>query len=288
MPPQLSHKELAESYGFAYSFLRSDKSLWALFDQAVKGTWSAEKFAAQLKNTSWYRKNSESVRQYKFQWATDPATVKARHAQVSAQISDLAHQMGARVSAVGLNRLTQSALMYQWNDNQLRDQLSRYVKVYKGVFAGQAGDDAEKLRNTAYRNGINVSSASIQKWVMDISAGRNNVNNIEEWMRQQAARMSPTHAKELAAGMDLYDIAQPYMQSAAKILEINPADVDLFSPEIRSALNGKGADGKPASKSLWQFEQDLKKDPRWLKTKNAQDNLMQTTRGILKDFGFTI
>jgi hypothetical protein len=36
---------------------------------------------------------------------------------------------------------------------------------------------------------------------------------------------------------------------------------------------------------LWQFEQDLRKDPRWNFTKNAQDSLMNTTRKVLQDFG---
>jgi hypothetical protein len=36
---------------------------------------------------------------------------------------------------------------------------------------------------------------------------------------------------------------------------------------------------------LWQFEQELRQDPRWTYTNNAQEDLMGTARQILKNFG---
>jgi len=82
------------------------------------------------------------------------------------------------------------------------------------------------------------------------------------------------------------DVAQGYLQSLSTLLEKNPAEVDLYDKRIREALSAKGADGKPTAKPIWQFEQDLRKDPEWMSTQNAQDTFGQATQAILKDFGF--
>jgi len=50
-------------------------------------------------------------------------------------------------------------------------------------------------------------------------------------------------------------------------------------------MTGLNTEGKPATKPLWQFEQELRKDPRWNYTNNAQQSLMNTARQVLQDFG---
>jgi hypothetical protein len=71
----------------------------------------------------------------------------------------------------------------------------------------------------------------------------------------------------------------------SNILEIDPNTIGLNDVYVNQALTGLNAEGKPSTKPLWQFEQDLRKDPRWNFTKNAQDSLMNTTRKVLQDFG---
>ena len=80
-------------------------------------------------------------------------------------------------------------------------------------------------------------------------------------------------------------IAAPYRQSMGAVLEVNPESVDLFDPTIRGALSSKTKDGTPAIKSIWQFERELKDDPRWMRTDNAQDQAMGVGRQVLSDFG---
>src|SRR6187549_1678415 len=96
--PDLSQSELASQYGFALAFLKSDKSLWKLFNQAVDKSWSAEQFVAKLKGISWYKKNGEAARQYELLRTSDPASFAAKRGALGAQIKDAANQLGATVS----------------------------------------------------------------------------------------------------------------------------------------------------------------------------------------------
>lgn len=284
--PDLSASELAENYGFALAFLRSDKSLWNLFNKAQKESWEVGKFVAQLKGTAWYKKNGETARNYLLIKKTDPATLAQRRGALRSQIADAAAGIGAVMTPSTLNRVTENALMFGWNDSQIRDTLNGYVRAKNGVYHGQAGDDVASLKETAWRNGIQMSSSAMQGWSRDIAAGNHNVEFYQRRIRQLAKSLAPGYAPELDAGMDLFDIAEPYMQAKAKILEKNPADVDLFDTDIRRAMSNRDKDGKPSSVTLWQFEQDMRKKPEWRKTQNAQDSVMGVAKKVLEDMGF--
>jgi hypothetical protein len=285
MAPALSPQELAEQYGFAMSFLKSHKDVYGKFSQAVKEGWTPDHFVAQLKNTKWWKTTENSVRQYQILKAQDPATLKARSSALASQISDSAGSMGASLSRTALARITNNALMFGWNDSQIKDTLSSYVHTMNGVYNGQAGADADQLKQSAWRNGIKVSSATAQSWVQSIAAGKTSVNYYQDLLRKQAKTLAPGFSNELDSGMDLFDIASPYMQSKAQILQLDPASIDLFDNDVRGALSAKDAKGQPTSKSLWEFEQSMRNDPRYLKTDAARDQAYSTAHKVLSDFG---
>jgi hypothetical protein len=279
-------KALAESYGYAYSFLKSDKSLWSTFQKAVKGNWPADHFAAAVKTTDWYKQNSETSRQFDYLKTTDPMTYKSQLQQTVAQIQDKASSLGASLSGSTLQRVAQNAMRYGWNDSQIQNTLAQYVKVSNGIYKGTTGNDIETVQATAYKNGINLSKSTVNSWAQSIASGNTTAETLQRQVRQMAKSLAPGYAKELDSGMDLQDIVSPYIESKAKLLEENPADIDMFDKDIRSAVSGVTKDGKPASESLWQFEQKIRQSPAWLKTSNAQDSIMAVAHGVLQDFGF--
>lgn len=285
MAPALSPQELAEQYGFAMSFLKSHKDVYAKFSQAVAGSWTPDKFIAELKGTAWWKHTANSVRQYQILQSQDPATLNARRQALSAQIADSAGSLGATLSKNNLARVVNNALMFGWNDSQIRDTLSSYVHTMHGVYNGQANTDADQLKQTAWRNGIRVAPATLQSWVQSMAAGKTSVSYYQDYLRKQAKTLAPGFANEIDSGMDLWDIASPYMQSKAQLLQLDPAKIDLFDPDVRKALSSKDAKGQPTSMSLWEFEDHVKQDPRFLKTDAARDSAYATAHRVLNDFG---
>jgi hypothetical protein len=283
----INSAQLASQYGFALSFMNSDASLKALFGKAVAGNWTTQKFQAELKNTAWYKTSSESVRQYTVLKTSDPASFNQRRSQLVAQITARAASLGAPIDSGTLASIADSALKFNWNDAQINQQLGSYVKTVNGVYNGAAATDSDTIRQTAWRNGVHLSDASLQSYVQQIAQGKATVGFFQNYVRGMAKQLAPGYSDQLDSGMDLYDIANPYIQAKAKILEMNPADVDLFDGDIRNALSSKGSDGKPASQSLWQFEQSMRQNPLWLKTQNAQDSVMGVAHKVLQDFGFS-
>jgi hypothetical protein len=284
--PKVNKDDLAKEYGFTLAFLKAaGKEVNDLFMQAVNETWSPEKFEAKIRATKWFKTHGEQYRQQLALETTDPGTYQQNLNTQIAAIRDKAATMGTEFTDKQLRNLADHAVKFGWNDSQLNDVMSKYI-TYSSA-KGQAGQNITSMQQTAWRNGIKLNGDTYRGWAQKIARGDTTVDDFNSYVRKQAASLAPSYADELKGGMDLYDIASPYMQSMASVLELNPADISLFDPTIRSALSGKGPDGKPTSKTLWQFENDLRNDPRWLKTKNANDAMFSTARKVLNDFGLS-
>ena len=279
-------QQVAEDFGYQLAFLKSDKELYSVFSKAVNGGWDAARFVAAVRATRWYKAHSESWRQNQQLRYSDPSTWEAKVNEQRASVRALAGSLGISVSVATINKLGVDAFMGGWSSEQLQRALTAAGKgALTGI--GQAGSVEDSIRQTAYRNGVNVSDTWVKSWVTRVQNGQGTIENAQQALRETyGASVAPGFTKELAAGQDLYDLASPYMQTMAKTLEMNPGDVDLFDPTIRKALaSSSDKDGQAGSVPLWQFERDLKKDKRWMATNNARDSVDNTVRSLGQIFG---
>lgn len=284
--PELSKAELAARFGFAMAVLNSDKELERLFSRAVSQTWTPERFQAELRNTKWFQKHGESWRNAAVQKAADPASYKASVDQVRTRVSMMAVEMGAALGGqANAQKIAEQAYQLGWDDNQLRQVLAKYVRYTDGRYLGQAAEWDQELQAYAASMGLRMSASRREHWVKNIAAGKATMDSIQAILRQEAASAFPHLADRINAGETVEQIAEPYRQTMAQLLEINPEGIGLNDPTLRGALAAKDKDGKPVLRTLYDFENDLRNDKRWAKTKNAQDAAMGTVNRVLKDMG---
>lgn len=283
--PSATEKALAKDYGYTLAFLKADPGLYGIFNKAVKQNYTPEKFQAEVKNSSWYKKHGETYRTNLALKTTDPGTYNERYSGQVAAVRDKSAEMGAFMTEAQVREVARHSMDLGYNESQLGDILSGYIKINN--VRGQANSNLAEMKQAAWRNGMKYSSSTYQKWLRGVASGYHTLEDFHLAVKKQAKSLAPGFADQLDGGMDLMDIAQPYVQSMASTLEVNPQDIDLFDPTIRKAMSGTTQDGKPATTSLWQFEQNLRQDKRWLKTQNAQDSMMQTAHKVLSDFGFS-
>lgn len=284
--PELNSAELAARYGWSLAVLNSSPDLANLFSQAVAGTWTAEKFTAELRNTQWFKQNGEAARQAIILKSSDPATWNQRVQSQRMAAADIAVQMGAQVPGAAMQDIAESIIMYGWNEQQVRRAMAGYIKYAGGQLWGQAQTNESELRKYAASMGVKVSAPTIEKWAADSSAGVASLQSYMGTIQNLAESTYPQFQERFNNGETFDQIASPYKQSMAALLELSPEAIDNFDPTIRGALSGKDAKtGQPAMKTVWEFENDLRKDKRWLKTSNAQDDAMTVTNRVLKDMG---
>ena len=175
-----------------------------------------------------------------------------------------------------------------WLTDQVKTQLvSGKQEVNKlAIPEGPSGKYFTEVKNLAARNGIMLSDSAATDYANKIVAGVIDADTAFNTIRESAASAFPQLADKIKAGIDLKTLADPYIQSMSNILELPYTAVDLFDPKIRSALSYTLPDGKIGTKSIYDFEKELRQDPRWQYTDNAKKAVADSTLRVLQDFGF--
>lgn len=284
--PKLDAHELAETYGMSYSFFKSQPDLWKMLNQAVEGQWTSDKFQAEIKNSNWWKKNSESVRKAQVIQKTDPATYRATMEGARAQAQDLAIKAGAILSRKQVDTLAKNIVHLEWNEAQIANYLGQYVKFAETkTMGGIAGQAAKEIKREAYSLGVAVTEDSLLNNAQYLVRGLTTMEKITGSLREQAMGLYPAFADQIKAGASVQDLASPYVQILASELGLPDTDVDAFSPKIKAALNRTGPDGNPAPMDLDQFTQLVRDDPAWRKTAKAGNEALAVGRQVLADMG---
>jgi len=151
--------------------------------------------------------------------------------------------------------------------------------------AGPAGDYFVKLKNFAGSNGIRLSDDAATAYANQIVGEAISEDTVLNTIRESAATAFPSLSEKIKNGINLKTLADPYIQSMSDILEIPASSVDLFDPSIRSALSYTMKDGSVGTKSIYDFERELRKDSRWQYTEKARKEVAGATMQVLRDFG---
>lgn len=277
---------LAQQYGFTLAFLKAYPELNALFNQAVAGGWSADRFTAGLKSTNWYQNFSDSQRKALVLQATDPASYNQQLNSDLVHVRDLAAQMGVDPNDGSMITIATKYLQGGWNDEQARAELGLHLNFNSaGMIGGEAGKELDTLNQYMYQMGVKNSDDWVRQNVISIVSGKGSEDDAKNQIMQQAMAAFPQYADQIKGGMTVESLAQPYMQSMNQILEIPAGQINLFDPTIKNAMSYKDPAGTGSALPLWQFQNQLREDPRWSATKNAQDAAMGTAHKVLQDFG---
>jgi hypothetical protein len=151
---------------------------------------------------------------------------------------------------------------------------------------GPSGKYFVGIKNLAASNGLMISDSAATSYANGIVSGKMDENTVYNTLRESAANAFPSLGDKIKAGIDLKTLADPYIQSMSNILEVPDTAIDLFDPKIRGALSFTLPDGKVGTKSIYDFEKELRQDPRWQYTNNARQQASSVAATVLKDFGF--
>jgi hypothetical protein len=284
--PRLDANELAETYGMSYAFFKSQPELMKLLKGAVAEQWAPAKFQAEVKNSSWWKKNSDTARQQQILQKTDPATYKASMEAARVAAQQMAVKAGAILTDKNLTKLAKNILWYGWEEGQVSNFLGQYIKFSADhTLGGLAGQAAKAIKDEAYKNGVAVTEQSILNNAQYLVRGLTSMEQIQGSLREQSAGLYPAFAEQIKAGASIQDLAQPYVQVVAQELGLPETDINAFSPKVKAALNRANAKGQPEAMDLHDFTQLVRNDPAWRKTSAVADKAMNIGRQVLSDMG---
>ena len=285
--PKLDPDELAEQYGLSSNLINSSKELKKLFQQAISGGWSPQRFQAALKNSDWWRTQSDSLRKYITLRHTDPATLNRQREEAGAKLNRIAVEVGLGTQMSGgkpsklLTQAVYNSLALGWSDQRLKDWMGTQVGLHGEMMWGEAGEAFDKLHSVAYSNGLKYSSSWYRDRAREVVSGRITQSTVEDQIRRQAAARYTAYRDQILAGQDVMVLASPYLKTVSTLLELPETDVDLFNKHVSKAMTAQG------TTPLWQFETDVRSDPLWRKTNNARESMFSVAHQVLNSFGVT-
>lgn len=288
---------IKQGAGELYSLALAIPELHQLLNKAIQSGQTASEFQNAIENTKWYRQHSDSVRQAIVLKQSDPSTYQKNLQQATAHVSSVAQQLGV-TPGTELNGIATRFMSEGWNDDQLL-QFFRKAHVAWNMGGGAAGQAMQQMREIAANYGVPVTSQAYGIWARDIATGRMNIDNFTQRMIENAKSIYPGLQSGLDSGQTTKQLADPYIAKMADTLELDPNTIKWGSdPHIKRALQtpvttpaGAGAKAPagqaqvPGTTPLWQFEQQLRQDPRWQYTDNARSSTASLLTQLGKDWG---
>lgn len=289
--PDKKFAEALKQYGYLGSLANSIPELKGLLQKAVAGTWSSDEFSRNLQDSHWWKSTRDSVKQNQILNVTKPGEWKAKRADLFNKTRLLAAELGVNLgdgNTSGLAQVVNNAMSFGWDEARIRQEIGRHWKSVPGKEpVGTAGQITQKVRSIYAAYGIPLGVSGAMSATKAVLTGAATVETYEAYARQTAVSRYAGFANQLQQGLTMKDIAEPYRQSMSQLLELPIDKLNVLDPSIQKALTSRGADGKPAALPLWQFEQQLRKDPRRDKTKGAVNEAYSAVRQIGQDWGFS-
>jgi hypothetical protein len=201
-------------------------------------------------------------------------------------IVDRALRLGVALGDTEIDDIVSNALSMGISPaSSLVDGLIRAKLSYSPgkTLGGAAGGALAQLKATAAANGLDFDKqfgTQAQTWLSKILQGES-PDTFANIIRQTAKLGLPEKVGSLLdLGVDLETIYTPYKNVMSSILEINPQTIGLDDKTLRSAI------GPDKEMTLYDWENSLRKDPRWQYTNNARQQVSGIGLNVLQQLGF--
>lgn len=259
-----------------------------------------DKFNMGLQATDWYKANgSQGMAAATVQYS-QPTTWQESIKNRSSDIAAMATSLGYKLDPLTIGKLAEASL-YQAYDptvfNSNAGQLAIQSKITQASLA-------EKLSFTGGAGLTNYQT--LQKYVQDMGGGFSDqwaqdaanslndpnkqvdINTYKNMVLQHAMSKYSGYAPLLKSGATVASIAEPFIQSKARIMEIDPNTINYTTDQdIQKGLGVSiGPDGTSVPMTNWQFENQLRTNPQWALTNNARDAVTASLHKIGQDMGF--
>ena len=277
-----------EQYGGYYAIIQGVPELTKLIKNAVSQKWSDSKFTYELQQTKWYKTTSASARTWDTNKKLDPASTQQQIDARSALIRESALNLGVNLDDATIAKLSEDSLRGNWDqqilDNSIGAEASKTSAGMSGLRTGFLG---QELKQTAADYGIQLSDQTFNMWVEKVARGQENTKSFKQYALNTAKALFPSITVQLDQGLTFQQITDPYKQTAARTLEINPETIDFTDPKWSKAITFTTDKGeqRPMNSNEWGNYLRSERSLGYEYTNEARSRAYQVTSGLANLFG---
>lgn len=244
-----------EAYPGYYAIVRNIPEIAELLEDAIAEGFTEQEFQARLEQTNWWKQTTASAREWDINGERDPASQQTQIDNRVALIRQVAlDSFGVRLGADSLNELANDSLRLGWTQQFLLNAIGDVAtQSTAGISQLRAGYVGQQLRQTANEYGIAISDNTFNKFVNQIAVGQETQDSFQQYALTQAKNLFPSVSDRLDAGETFQQIVDPYREQAARLLEIDPDEIDFTQSEYVKALTYQDERGEQRPMSFTEF-----------------------------------
>jgi hypothetical protein len=276
---------LVESFGEWSAFLYHEE-LGELLLKATAQEYSSSKFVRELRKTDWWDRTYNAIRAFDIREIENSGQVK-REIEVKMQtVRDYVSGLGTQLPDAKIRELARNALRMGYTDRELANAAGAAVYQVEGATPLRTGMIGQQIKTGARQFGVPLSDASVDNWAKEIATGNQNFQDYENYLRQQAIGLFPSLQKEIERGLNVATLADPYIQTASRILGISPETVDFADPKWNIALNFTDQSGRRMM-NLEEWTRHIRTNDEYgyQYTDDAHNKAYMATSTIARAFG---
>ena len=296
------------SSGFSDKTADLVPGLRELFDKATTEHWSGQvgqqKFINAVQALPWVQANGAYMLQYAKAKAAGGEGWDDQVRTARQNVKDAAVKVGADLDETALSAMADSYLMFGWGEQGRTDNLAKaltgqlswtdgggkthtFGQNFLNYGKGAAATTIAKLKQVAVANGVELSEGWFTSAARAIEGGLGTDEDYLGEIKQAAKSKFPVYAKQIDSGFNVNDLVSPYVNTMANVLELDPQQITADDPMIQRAIGQVDPKtGEPKVTGIWDFQQQLRKDPRWQRTDNAYKSYNDAAQSVLQMFGF--
>lgn len=297
--PKMNAKEYLANLGFAMELINSDPSLQEFIkrvrrymDQNNDRTPTPYELDQIKEGIDWFERLN-AVQEEARMFQADPrrrADWNRAQELDRENVRNIAISVGVELSEEDVKSIALDARLNRLTEQEIRQRMNPFLQaaVTGGAdLSGRAAEFEREILQWSRRNGLQLTGQTLAKYVQAGVEGRSTMDDVKNDLRRTyLLGQYPAWSDRIEQGFDPADIAQPYIERMSRLLEIDEQQIDLNDQLLQRGMQSIGQDGKPRVMPLYEFEQEIRKDPRWEFTENAYDVYSRIGTNLLRTFGF--
>ena len=156
---------------------------------------------------------------------------------------------------------------------------NRAQALNMGDIGGQLSTNMRAIRKLVTDNGVTLGDREVRKLAVDATTGGVALDTVQTKIVNLAKAKFAALSPYLDQGLSVNDVAQQYINEKAKILELNPNQININDNDITQAISGQNLE------SLFDFRKRLRGNPLFQYTEQAREDASSYVNDILQKFG---
>lgn len=222
----------AEIYGGYYAIIKQNQEIADLLLLATTEKWDDAKFQYQLEQTNWWKDTTGFAREFDMREARDPATVGTEIRNRAATLREYGLSIGLPPGSVDYETIARDSLRMGWSDQVTENAVGyRATQTTPGAFGLVRGYYGNQVRDLMREYGQSLDAETLRVYANDLATGNQSLETLKFEAVEAAKTLFPGLADRLDRGQTFQQIARPYRNTAAAILEVDPNSIDFTNPD---------------------------------------------------------